>query len=178
MIGGVLEDLTEGQRQCLRLVLRHKTSKAIARDLGISPHTVDQRLRTAMRALGATSRVEAAQIHASLEADAPYQSSVYQPSHLADAGEPGTYPPPTGGDRRPGNAMREEIPRFGPGSPRPVSPLKLPIGDSGGIRNRLGLWQRLAWTAGTAILLLIAFGAFLAGLQALVQLAIDRNRLF
>ena len=44
-----LAQLTDGQRDCLRLVYRHMTSKDIARTLGVSPHTVDMRLRTAMK---------------------------------------------------------------------------------------------------------------------------------
>lgn len=54
--------LTDGQRDCLRLVYRHMTSKDIARVLGVSPHTVDMRLRTAMRTLSVGSRIEAAQL--------------------------------------------------------------------------------------------------------------------
>ena len=40
-----IEKLTEAQRVCLRMVLMHLSSKDIARELGISPHTVDQRPR-------------------------------------------------------------------------------------------------------------------------------------
>lgn len=52
--------LNRGQRECLRLVLMHKTSKEIAQQLGISPHTVDQRIRYAIRTLGVRTRGEAA----------------------------------------------------------------------------------------------------------------------
>lgn len=52
--------LSEGQKDCLRLVLAHMTSKEIARHLGISSHTVDQRLRYAIRTLGARTRMQAA----------------------------------------------------------------------------------------------------------------------
>jgi DNA-binding CsgD family transcriptional regulator len=54
--------LTDGQRDCLRLVYQHLTSKDIARILGVSPHTVDMRLRTAMRTLSVASRIEAARL--------------------------------------------------------------------------------------------------------------------
>lgn len=57
--------MSEGQRACLKLVLQHATSKEIARQLGISPHTVDQRIKGAMAKLGARTRVEAAQLCAS-----------------------------------------------------------------------------------------------------------------
>lgn len=52
--------LSEGQKDCLRLVLAHMTSKEIARCLGVSSHTVDQRLRYAIRTLGARTRMQAA----------------------------------------------------------------------------------------------------------------------
>ncbi len=60
-------ELTEGQKMCLRLVNNHHTSKEIARILGISSFTVDQRLDAARRKLNAESRREAAKIFASLD---------------------------------------------------------------------------------------------------------------
>jgi DNA-binding CsgD family transcriptional regulator len=57
-----VQRLSEGQRECLRMVLLHMSSKDIARALDISPHTVDQRLKLAMKALGAPTRVEAARL--------------------------------------------------------------------------------------------------------------------
>ena len=55
-----LGGLTEKQREVLDLLLEHKTSKEIARTLGISPHTVDQRIFFAKEKLGAASRSEVA----------------------------------------------------------------------------------------------------------------------
>ncbi len=52
--------LTEKQRQVLDLLIQYKTSKEIARRLGISPHTVDQRIEFAKRKLGARSRQDLA----------------------------------------------------------------------------------------------------------------------
>jgi DNA-binding CsgD family transcriptional regulator len=57
-----LTDLTEGQKACLRLVVQHHTSKEIARKLGISRYTVDQRLDAARHKLNAASRKDAAKI--------------------------------------------------------------------------------------------------------------------
>lgn len=71
-----LARVTEAQRACLRMVLRHMTSKDIARALSVSPHTVDQRIRLAMKTLGATSRIEAARLLAAAEPD--YQGLIYQ----------------------------------------------------------------------------------------------------
>jgi DNA-binding CsgD family transcriptional regulator len=55
-----LRGLTAKQREVLDLLIEHKTSKEIARQLGISPHTVDQRIFFAREKLGATSRGEVA----------------------------------------------------------------------------------------------------------------------
>ena len=57
---GGLAGLTDKQRDVLDLLIEHKTSKEIARALGISPHTVDQRIFFAKEKLGAASRNEAA----------------------------------------------------------------------------------------------------------------------
>jgi DNA-binding CsgD family transcriptional regulator len=54
--------LTDGERACLRRVYAHMTSKDIARDLGLSNHTVDMRLRTAIKKLEVGNRVEAARL--------------------------------------------------------------------------------------------------------------------
>ncbi len=74
-----LSVLTDGQRDCLRLVYQHMTSKDIARVLGVSPHTVDMRLRTAMRALSVMSRIEAARLLVQEEAGGEVLPDVYQP---------------------------------------------------------------------------------------------------
>jgi DNA-binding CsgD family transcriptional regulator len=59
----MLAGLTAKQREVLDLLIQHKTSKEIARDLGISPHTVDQRIQFAKEKLGATSRSEVALLY-------------------------------------------------------------------------------------------------------------------
>ena len=98
-----LAQLTDGQRDCLRLVYRHMTSKDIARTLGVSPHTVDMRLRTAMKVLDVPSRIDAARLlvhteaaeiaggnaRIAKEASAAelYQSLIYQSSDVVGAPE-------------------------------------------------------------------------------------------
>lgn len=169
-----VERLTEGQRECLRRVLRHMSSKEIARELGISSHTVDQRLRLAMQTLGASTRVDAARMLAAHEQPGPYQSGVYQPLYIAPAalpdadsrrGEEGQR------DERGGEAEQDDAAgqTAEPPAPSPKVPLSLPI--RGGRRNDLGPWQRLGWIVAIAIGTALAFGALLAGLEALGQLA-------
>ena len=54
--------LTRGQLDCLLLVDQHLSSKEIAVELGISPHTVDQRIRGALQILGVERRTQAARM--------------------------------------------------------------------------------------------------------------------
>lgn len=61
--------LTERQVQCLRLVADSFNSKEIARVLGLSEHTVDNHLRAAIRALGVSTRRQAARTLREWEGD-------------------------------------------------------------------------------------------------------------
>lgn len=81
---GTCSDLTKGQLECLRLVRDLHTSKEIARRLGVSPHTVDARLRRAIEKLGVSSRTEAAKLLTAYEPR--YQSLIYQASDLVSNG--------------------------------------------------------------------------------------------
>ena len=58
------DSLTEKQAEALDGVWRRKSSKEIARDLGISPWSVDKRIDAARAKLGAQTRDEAARIYA------------------------------------------------------------------------------------------------------------------
>lgn len=57
-----LARLSERQRQCLELVVQGLTSKQIARQLGLSPSTVDNHIQTAIDRLEVNSRAEAARL--------------------------------------------------------------------------------------------------------------------
>jgi len=59
--------LTEKQRACLDLLLEHRTSKQIARQLNISKQAVDLRLTTARDILGAENRADTAIRYARLK---------------------------------------------------------------------------------------------------------------
>jgi DNA-binding CsgD family transcriptional regulator len=60
---GRLSQLSIGERACLALAAQGMVSKQIARELDLSPHTVDDRIRSACRKLGARNRLHAAQIY-------------------------------------------------------------------------------------------------------------------
>lgn len=85
-----LATLTDKQRAVLDLLIEHKTSKEISRLLGISHHTVDQRIMLARGKLGVATRAKVAQAYRRLVADgrpapAVYERSVYDSSDLEPA---------------------------------------------------------------------------------------------
>lgn len=171
-----LAKLTEKQRICLRLVYQHRSSKEIARELGIGSDAVDQRLKTAMRRLGVESRVEAARLLVMHEGPTPYQPFVYQtPDVVPDRVSPSPARANTGarsGTEPLGIAVREEQAAFSAALPWQTSGLlSLPLPLAGGRRNGLGAWQRIGWIIAIAIGTAVAFGALLSGLEALAQLS-------
>lgn len=66
-----LASLTPKERQCLRLVLENRSSKQIARQLGISQTSVDTHVRRARAKLGLKDRYEAARRLATWETGGP-----------------------------------------------------------------------------------------------------------
>jgi DNA-binding CsgD family transcriptional regulator len=99
----MLAGLTAKQREVLDLLIEHKTSKEIARELGISPHTVDQRIQFAKEKLGASSRSEVALLYRRLIeicGQLTYEDSrIAASADLADNG-PGTQAGPLSALRR------------------------------------------------------------------------------
>lgn len=66
-IASRIVQLSDRQRCYLRLVLRLKTSKEIAAEMGTSPRAVDKQLLKANSLLGASTRFQAAQMLAAVE---------------------------------------------------------------------------------------------------------------
>jgi DNA-binding CsgD family transcriptional regulator len=83
-----LTGLSEGQKAALALVAQYKSSKQIARTLGISPHTVDQRMKRVQAILGVSSRFEAARLFTAAIAPTSDQPAttwgdlIYHPSDI------------------------------------------------------------------------------------------------
>ena len=127
--------LTEGQRDCLRLVFRHMTSKDIARTLNVSPHTVDMRLRTAMKTLGVDSRIDAARLLVAFETGSTaYQSLIYQSSELGRAGDPAMVGVPASAldeDHAVQHPAPRSSPDFGPSVPGPPRATGAPLASGG-----------------------------------------------
>ncbi|MFM5916464.1 MAG: helix-turn-helix transcriptional regulator [Novosphingobium sp.] len=77
-----LAALSEKQRAALDLLSKHMTSKQISRELGISPHTVDQRIESAKKKLGAATRGELALKYRALVRLC--HQVTYEESHIAE----------------------------------------------------------------------------------------------
>lgn len=136
-----LARLTEQQRICLRLVFAHMTSKEIAPHLGIEPGSVDQHIKAAMRVLGVGDRRTAARVLAEQEGAARASAGV---------------------------AMHEDPLSYDPSPPlrEPILPLPWE-----GLRpTHVGWVKRLAWIIGIAIGIAFAFGALVAGAEALTRI--------
>ncbi len=176
--------LSSGQLEVLRLVNRHLNSKEIAGELGISSHTVDQRVRGAIRTLGVARRSEAARLvdicdkalgldrsvsQTELET---YQRLIHQPSDI-DA-EPdrlqseGAVSSQIRHADRTGGTGTERL-ETEQSSFRSRSSL-LPWSTSQQVRNTWSVGPRLAAIAGIAILSSFSAGMLLAGLESLSRL--------
>jgi DNA-binding CsgD family transcriptional regulator len=159
-VADTLPALSEGEKQCLRLVAQGFNSKEIARQLHISEHTVDQRVRTTLRKFGVPSRKEAARIFVSsgaqpLQSDT-YQPLIYQPEPLASDAEPASFldQPDRPDEPREHRSLLHRILAFGP-----------PLGGSTNelsIDGRILAMIRAAVLTGVGVvtLLLLLAGAF------------------
>ncbi len=182
--------LSNGQLEVLRLVNRHLNSKEIGALLGISSHTVDQRVRGAIQRLGVARRSEAARLvdawdraqgesigltdRASPPAptEPTYQRLIPQASDI-DA-EPDQFQNDGAvsiqirhADRARGDGAEsfETEQRF----PRSRSPL-FPWSTPHQPRNGWSVGQRLAAITAIAIGASFSAGMFLAGLESLARL--------
>ena len=166
-----LARLTDKQRECLRLVYAHMSSKEIAPLLGVEPGTVDQYVKAAMRILGTSDRRAAARMLAEHE-DRIVQPLVYQPLDIAVVGDPAMFGASTEGQReaQSGGAMREERALFEPFPTEPPDSLPLPLPIRGGKPSDLSTVKRLGWIFILILLIALTFGLFITGFEALSRL--------
>jgi DNA-binding CsgD family transcriptional regulator len=163
--------LSKGQLDALLLVDQHLSSKEIAVELGISPHTVDQRIRGALHILGVERRSQAARLVARFHA--PYQRLIHQTPHI----EGGT---PSG---HPGGAVGFQIrhaDRAGEAGDSGVnteqrpgvawSSLPLPFATRSRPRNEMSVGLRLVWIVLIAMGATFSAGMYLAGLESLARM--------
>ena len=168
--------LNEGQKDCLRLVLAHLNSKEISRKLDISPHTVDQRLRSSMRILGVDSRFEAARKFADVDIQNTYQSLIYQSSDIEKTTQSANL---IWSSKRGGRFEEDLIEDVSSvessGAAVAVdrsksSSHRFPFPRYRGEKNDLTSFERLGWVIVIAIGSAVSFGGILAGLEALSRL--------
>jgi DNA-binding CsgD family transcriptional regulator len=163
--------LTRGQLDCLRLVDQLLSSKEIAAELKISPHTVDQRIRQALAILGVERRAQAARIVAQVKG--PYQRLIHQSPYIPRENQNG----------HPEAAVSTQIrhaDRAGKAGgvgflteQRPASvwpSLQPPFATRSNPRNEMSVGQRLFWIAAIAIGAAFSAGMYLAGLESLTRL--------
>ncbi|HET9398553.1 MAG TPA: helix-turn-helix transcriptional regulator [Sphingomicrobium sp.] len=163
--------LTKGQLDCLLLVDQHHSSKEIAVRLGISPHTVDQRIRQALQILGVERRQQAARLVA--RNSEPYQRLIHQSPDIEanlplDQSEGAVGIQIRHADRA-GEAdasgiLTEQMP------PVSGSPLPLPFATRSQPRNEMSTGQRLVWIFLIAIGAAFSAGMYLAGLESLMRM--------
>ena len=170
-----VSQLSEGQIECLLLVDRHHNSKEIAAKLGISPHTVDQRIRRALEKLGVERRGEAARmVAAALATDHPaYQRLIHQSPYIdlpADVDQQeGTVRTKIrhadrAGEASPPGYLTEQSPDgFG-------SPLQLPFATRSHPSNEMSVGLRLLWIVLIAMGATFSAGMYLAGLESLSRM--------
>jgi DNA-binding CsgD family transcriptional regulator len=166
--------LSDGQRECLKRVLVHKNSKEIAIELGISPHTVDQRLRAAIKILDVSNRFEAARLLAASEPLVQYQQPVYQ---TLDIEREMRFQQTDQVEERPEivSTLKEEaISENLNDETDAISNSQYRLFDQ--IRNfreppESRIVYRVAIIIGLSIMIAMAFGMFLAGFEALERLA-------
>jgi DNA-binding CsgD family transcriptional regulator len=163
--------LSQGQLDALLLVDQHLSSKEIAVELGISPHTVDQRIRGALHLLGVERRSQAARMVAQVHG--PYQRLIHQSPHIERGAPPG----------HPGGAVGFQIrhaDRAGGASdlgidteqrPGPTwSSLPLPFATRSHPRNEMSVGLRLVWIVLIAMGATFSAGMYLAGLESLARM--------
>ena len=162
--------LTRGQLDCLLLVDQHLSSKEIAAELNISPHTVDQRIRLALQALGVERRTQAARIVAHHQE--PYQRLIHQSPHIERT------PPREQSVGAISHQIRHADRAGETGGPdlnteqRPVtwSSLPLPFATRSHPRNEMSVGLRLLWIFLIATGAVFSAGMYLAGLESLARL--------
>lgn len=92
MMATGIGSLSDKEKQTLRLIVRGYDAKSSARELGLSVHTINERLRAARRKLDVTSSREAARLLLESESNSPENSGYKQLGDAAAAEGPDNSP--------------------------------------------------------------------------------------
>jgi DNA-binding CsgD family transcriptional regulator len=161
--------LTEAQCECLRLVNSHLTSKEIAIRVGVSRHTIDQRLDRACKTLGVSTRKEAARLFAL------YDPIIYEPFDIANM----TASAPDFPDldyREERNDEHSDYHLSDPATPfitdgmAQIRQIALPFPHKRGDANALSIKQRLIWAVLICCTGIMISGLLIAALETLGRL--------
>ncbi len=168
--------LSDGQRQCLTLVDQHLSSKEIALRLGISPHTVDQRIRQSLQILHVEKRGEAARMVASAmrsSGDPTYQRLIHQPPYIDPRPAPGHQVGAVSQQIRHADRAGEPSLVGIDTEPRPAkhwASLPLPFATRSQPTNEMSVGVRLLWIVLIALGAAFSAGMYLAGLESLTRM--------
>lgn len=173
-----ISKLTTRQRDCLRLVLAHKQSKEIGRELGISPMTVDNHFRSAIQTLGVSNRLEAALLLDSFEREGTSQQLTSQPETVVSRTQSPimSSPADAGGQREMYNALREDQVPYRTYREIGMVDFPLPVPTRGKPRNDLTIAQRLFWIAILIFGMGLGAGALLSGFATLSNIVLALKR--
>jgi DNA-binding CsgD family transcriptional regulator len=163
--------LTPGQLDCLRLVDQLLSSKEIATELHISPHTVDQRIRQALGILGVERRTQAARIVS--QHSGSYQRLIHQSPYIEPASHPSHPEAAVSFQIRHADRAGETGGAGFLTEQRPASfwpSLQPPFATRSNPRNEMNVGQRLFWIAAIAIGAAFSAGMYLAGLESLARM--------
>ncbi len=163
--------LSRGQLDCLLLVAQHLNSKEIAAELGISSHTVDQRVRHSLQILGVERRAQAARIvvqycdpYQPLMHQSPYIETAKGSVHPAQAASHQIRHTDRAGEAGESGFISEQRPELFRSS------LQLPFATRNNPRNEMNVGQRLFWIAAIAMGAAFSAGMYLAGLESLSRM--------
>lgn len=159
-----IEKLSTRERDCLALVADGFTSKEIAAQLGISPHTVDQHLKTVVRKTGTVSRQEAARL---FKAGLPQPLGNQRPDIVTPLSDAAAWSSQPNEDPLSSLSVEEPAPATfqpTPGMERPSSM------ETQGARNDLRASQTLLLIGALTAALLIGFGVLTTGIEALIAM--------
>lgn len=169
----MLGQLTPGETACLEMVGDGLVSKDIARRLGVSPHTVDARLRSASKKLGTRSRFVAARMLAEARFSAgsgePRSDSnlIYEDLSLPQTDVDGDKGVSAGEGDGPDDLEqhrpRPPVSRADSGRGRGWLEPSHPIAKFFGGENRLSIGERLLIICAIALAVAFAFGLLVNG---------------